>query len=155
MSRENHARRGAQSAIPDETVLDVAVATPHSLSLFHTVGRTQRFRDSRPFLWGTPAVAVQRQGPPEVIGGYSTIILALTPMRLHILGRHAAHHARGWQGLTTLGHIERRDLEVRRETETTDGILLIDRTTRCRLGFEPPRRDDLELDALLRALEAA
>lgn len=152
MSREEHAREGAQAVIPDDEVLDVAVVMPRGSTFAGVLGATAGVvgGGNNPTAWGVVGGMVGERVNAASKGSYPSIVLALSPTRLYVLGRTRTGLVGGWKNLHPVAHIERRDLEVTRHHRGTVLVLgLTDSTTGTTLEFEAQNIGGLGLKDLL------
>lgn len=139
MSREEHAREGAQAVIPDEEVIDVAVVMPRGSTFAGVLGATAGVvgGGDNATAWGVAGGMVGERLNAASKGSYPSIVLALTPERLHVLGRTRTGLVGGWKNLHPVAHIERKDLSVARRHRGTVLVLeLTDKGTGTTLEFE-------------------
>jgi hypothetical protein len=155
MSREEHAREGAQTALPGEEILDVAVVMPRGSTVAGVVGATAgvAFGGSNPTAWGVAGSVLAQRAASASKGSYPSLVLALTPERLHVLGRSSTGLVGGWKHLHPVAHIERADLAVSdRHHGTVHVIELTDTTTGTALEFEGQNVGNLGLKDFLEAV---
>lgn len=152
MSREEHARDGAQAVIPDDEVLDVAVVMPRGSTFASVLGAAAGVAGggSNTMAWGVTGSMIGERVNAASKGSYPSIVLALSPKRLYVLGRKRTGLVGGWKDLHPVAHIERDDLEVKRRRRGTVSVLeLTDKTTSTTLEFEAQNIGGLGLKDLL------
>ncbi|WP_143733605.1 hypothetical protein [Microbacterium sp. RU33B] len=152
MSREEHAREGAQAVIPDDEVLDVAVVMPRGSTFSSVLGAAVGVvgGGNNPTAWGVAGGMIGERVNAASQGSYPSIVLALSPKRLYVLGRKKTGLVGGWKDLHPVAHIERSDLEVTRRRRGTVLVLeLTDTTTKNTLEFEAQNVGGLGLKDLL------
>lgn len=152
VSREEHAREGAQAVIPDEEVLDVAVVMPRGSTFAGVLGAAAGVvgGGNNTMAWGVAGSMIGERVNAASKGSYPSIVLALTKERLHVLGRTRTGLVGGWKNLHPLVHIERKDLAVARRHRGTVLVLeLTDKTTGAALEFEAQNIGGLGLKDLL------
>lgn len=155
MSREEHAREGAQAVIPDDEVLDVAVVMPRGSTFAGVLGAAAGVAGggNNSMAWGVAGGMIGERVNAASKGSYPSIVLAVTPTRLHILGRKRTGLVGGWKDMHPVAHIEREDLEVTRRRRGTVLVLeLTDKTTNTTLEFEAQNIGGLGLKDLLAGL---
>jgi hypothetical protein len=156
MSREEHAREGAKAVLPDEDVLDVAVVMPRGSTKAGVLGAAVGvgFGGGNQTAWGVAGGMLAQRAHSASHGSYPSIVLALTPTRLHVLGRSSTGVVGGWKNLHPVAYIERGNLTVsRRHSGTVRVIELTDSTTGATLEFEAQNIGGLGLNDLLANLE--
>ncbi|MDN3495155.1 hypothetical protein QL996_04390 [Planococcus sp. APC 4015] len=152
MSREEHAREGAQAVIPDDEVLDVAVVMPRGSTFAGVLGAAAGVvgGGNNPTAWGVAGGMIGERVNAASKGSYPSIVLALTPERLYILGRKRTGLVGGWKDMHPVAHIERKNLDVKRRRRGTVLVLeLTDKTTGTPLEFEAQNVGGLGLKDLL------
>lgn len=158
MSREEHAREGAQAVIPDEEVLDVAVVMPRGSTFSGVLGAAAGVAGgggSNTMAWGVAGGMIGERVNAAAKGSYPSLVLALTPERLHVLGRKSTGLVGGWKDLHPVAHIERTNLDVaKRRRGTVLVIGLTDTTTGTTLEVEAQNIGGLGLKDLLGEVEA-
>lgn len=157
MSREEHAREGAQSVIPDEEVLDVAVVMPRGSTFAGVLGAGVGVAagGSNPTAWGVVGGMAGSRMNAASKGSYPSLVLALTPARLHVLGRAHTGLVGGWKNLHPVAHIDRENLEVSKHRRGTVLVIgLTDTTTQTTLEVEAQNVGGLGLKDLLGEVEA-
>ena len=157
MSREEHARAGAQAVIPDDTILDVAVVMPRG-STFASVlgaaaGASAGSALGNPTAWGVTGGIVSQRIHSASKGSYPSIVLAVSADRLYVLGRRSTGLVGGWKDLHPVAQIERRHLAVARSHRGTVPVIeLTDTTTGTTLEFEAAHIGTLGVKDLLASL---
>lgn len=152
MSRESNAREGAQAAVPTDQILDVAVVMPRGSTMSSLLGSTVGVvaGGNNPTAWGVAGGMLGQRANSASHGSYPSIVLALSPTRLHVLGRRSTGLIGGWKTLQPVASIDRADLEVSRRRHGTVAILeLTDRRTNTTLEFEAQTVGGLGLKDLL------
>ncbi|NYF16624.1 hypothetical protein HDC37_001449 [Microbacterium sp. AK009] len=156
MSREEHAREGAQAAIPDDEILDVAVVMPRGSTFAGVVGATAGVAagGSNPTAWGVAGGIIGQRVGAASRGSYPSLVLALSPERLYVLGRQSTGLVGGWKNLHPVAHIERKNLEVSKHRRGTVLVIgLTDTTTKTTLEVEAQTIGGLGLKDLLGEVE--
>lgn len=157
MSREENAREGAQAVIPDEDVLDVAVVMPRGSTFAGVLGAAAGVAGGggNTMAWGVAGGMIGERVNAASKGSYPSLVLALTPQRLHVLGRERTGLVGGWKHLHPVAHIERANLEVTRHRRGTVLVIgLTDTTTGTTLEVEAQNIGGLGLKDLLGDVEA-
>ncbi len=157
MSREEHAREGAQAVIPDDEVLDVAVVMPRGSTFAGVLGAAAGVAGggNNTMAWGVAGGMIGERVNAASKGSYPSLVLALSPERLYVLGRQSTGLVGGWKHLHPVAHIERKDLEVtKRRRGTVLVIGLTDSTTGTTLEVEAQNIGGLGLKDLLGEVEA-
>ncbi|WP_322409761.1 hypothetical protein [Microbacterium invictum] len=157
MSREEHAREGAQAVIPDDEILDVAVVMPRGSTFAGVLGAAAGVAagGSNPTAWGVAGGMIGERVSAASKGSYPSLVLALSAGRLYVLGRESTGLVGGWKHLHPVAHIERKDLQVtRRRRGTVVVIGLTDTTTGTTLEVEAQNVGGLGLKDLLEAVQA-
>lgn len=155
MSREEHAREGAQSVIPDDEILDVAVVMPRGSTLSGVLGAAAGvgLSGSNQTAWGVAGGMLAQRANSASHGSYPSIVLAVSATRVYVLGRTSTGLVGGWKHLHPVAHIDRSDLEVsRRHSGTVRVIGLKDTTSGTTLEFEALNIGGLGLNDLLAEL---
>lgn len=157
MSRESKAREGAQAAVPQDTILDVAVVMPRGSTFAGVLGAAAGVAggaSSNATAWGVAGSMIGERVNAASRGSYPSIVLALSPTRLHVLGRRSTGLVGGWKELHPVAYIERDNLSVERRRRGTVRIVeLTDTSTGAALEVEAQNVGGLGLDALLEQLE--
>lgn len=157
MSREEHARAGAQAAIPDDEVLDVAVVMPRGSTFAGVLGAAAGVAGggSNTTAWGVAGGMIGERVNAASKGSYPSLVLALAPERLYVLGRKSTGLVGGWKNLHPVAHIERKDLAVTQHRRGTVLVIgLTDTTTGTTLEVEAQNVGGLGLKDLLEEVEA-
>ncbi len=157
MSREEHAREGAQAVIPDDEVLDVAVVMPRGSTFAGVLGAAAGVAGggSNTMAWGVAGGMIGERVNAASKGSYPSLVLALSPERLYVLGRKSTGLVGGWKNLHPVAHIERKDLEVTKHRRGTVQVIgLTDTTTGTTLEVEAQNLGGLGLKDLLGEVEA-
>ncbi|TQJ30636.1 hypothetical protein [Microbacterium sp. SLBN-146] len=157
MSREEHAREGAQAAIPDDEIVDVAVVMPRGSTFAGVLGAAAGVAGggSNTMAWGVAGGMIGERVNAASKGSYPSLVLALSPARLYVLGRRSTGLVGGWKNLHPVAHIERANLEVtKRRRGTVQVIGLTDTTTGTTLEVEAQAVGGLGLKDLLGEVEA-
>jgi len=155
MSREAHAREGAQAAIPEDRILDVAVVMPRGSTMSGVLGATLGVAvgGSNPTAWGVAGGLLAQQANSARRGSHPSLVLAVSERRLYVLGRRWTGLVGGWKSLTLVSFINRDDLRIeRRRRGTVTIVSLIDTTTRTALEVEAQHIGGLGLRRLLAEL---
>ncbi|MBB3156907.1 hypothetical protein FHS07_000591 [Microbacterium proteolyticum] len=156
MSREEHAREGAQAAISDDDIVDVAVVMPRGSTKAGVLGAAVGvgFGGGNQMAWGVAGSMIGQRAHSASHGSYPSIVLALSSTKLYVLGRRSTGLVGGWKDLQPVAHIDRDRLAVeRRHSGTVRVIELTDTTTGTTLEFEALNIGGLGLDDLLADLE--
>ena len=158
MSREEHAREGAQAVIPDDEVLDVAVVMPRGSTFAGVLGAAAGVAGGgggNTMAWGVAGGMIGERVNAASKGSYPSLVLALSPERLYVLGRKSTGLVGGWKNLHPVAHIERKDLEVTKHRRGTVLVIgLTDTTTGTTLEVEAQNLGGLGLKDLLGEVEA-
>jgi len=154
MSREEHAREGAQAVIPDDEVLDVAVVMPRGSTFAGVVGATAGMAaggsGNNAVAWGVTGSLIGERVNAASKGSYPSLVLALSPARLYVLGRKKTGLVGGWKKLQPVAHIERKDLAVTKHRRGTVLVIgLTDKSTGTTLEVEAQNVGGLGLKDLL------
>ncbi len=155
MSREDHAREGAQAAVGDDEVIDVAVVMPRGATKSGILGAAvgAGFGGDNAMAWGVTGGMLAQRAASASKGSYPSIVLALSATRLYVLGRSSTGIVGGWKDLHPVAHIDRANLTVHRRHSGTVRVLeLTDTTTGSTLEFEAMNVGGLGLDDLLAEL---
>ena len=156
MSREEHAREGAQAVIDDDEILDVAVVMPRGSTVASVLGAAagSTLGGSDAAAWGVTGGLLAQRSNSARRGSYPSIVLALSASRLYVLGRESTALVGGWKGLHPVAHIERSQLAVRRHRRGTVAIIeLTDRSTGTTLEFEAMNVGNLGIEDLLGSID--
>jgi hypothetical protein len=157
MSSEEHAREGAQSVIPDDEILDVAVVEPRGSTMATMLGTAAGLGlggGSNQAAWGIGGGMLAQRANSTAEGSYPSIVLALSATRLYVLGRTSTGVVGGWKHLHRVAYIERDDLAVTRDKHGTVRIIqLTDTTTGKTLEFEAAPIGNHGIEELLGALD--
>ncbi|WP_282837734.1 hypothetical protein [Microbacterium flavum] len=87
-------------------------------------------------------------------GSFPSLVLALTPARLHVLGRKSTGLVGGWKNLEPVAHIDRSNLSVSKKRHGTVLIIgLTDTTTGKVLEVEAQNVGGLGLKDLIGDIE--
>jgi hypothetical protein len=153
MSREEHAREGAQAVIPDDEVLDVAVVMPRGSTFAGVLGAAAGVAGGgggNTMAWGVAGGMIGERVNAASKGSYPSLVLALSPERLYVLGRQSTGLVGGWRHLHPVAEIMRNDLEVTTHRHGTVLIIgLTDKTTNTTLEVEAQNVGGLGLKELL------
>ena len=153
MAREEHARDGARPSFQTRrSVLDVADVMPRGSTFASVLGAAAGVAGggSNTMAWGVTGGMIGERVNAASKGSYPSIVLALSPTRLYVLGRKRTGLVGGWKDLHPVAHIERDDLEVKRRRRGTVSVLeLTDKTTSTTLEFEAQNIGGLGLKELL------
>lgn len=160
MSREEHAREGAQDVIPDDEVIDVAVVMPRGSTLASVLGSVAGVGAGGSLgnttSWGVAGGLLAQRANSSRRGSYPSIVLAVSATRLYVLGRTSTGLVGGWKHLHPVVHIDRSQLTVRRHRRgTVAAIELTDESTGVMLEFEAMNVGGLGLNDLLGSLDEA
>jgi len=154
MAREEHAREGAQVAVPDDEILDVAVVRPRGSTLSGVIGAVIGMGDNRGAAWGVAGGMIGQRINSAAKHSYPSIVLAVSPTKLYVLGRDTTGLVGGWKDLEPVTYIDRANLAFdRRHHGATPVLELTDITTGTTLEFEPQAIGDLGLKDLLSSLD--
>ncbi|MER7070557.1 hypothetical protein [Terrabacter sp. NPDC000476] len=158
MSRENHAREGAQAAVPDDDIIDVAVVMPRGSTFAGVLGAAAGVAvgdSSSTTAWGVAGGMLAQRANAASHGSYPSIVLALSLTRLHVLGRRSTGLVGGWKNLHPVAYIDRDHLAVeRRQRGTVRIVTFIDTNTGAALEFEAQNVGGLGLKELIEQLES-
>lgn len=152
MSREEHAREGAQAAIPDDEILDVAVVMPRGSTFSGVLGAAAGVvgGGDNSMAWGVAGGMIGERVNAASKGSYPSIVLAISEERLYVLGRKRTGLVGGWKDMHPVAHIERKDLGLKRHQRGTVRVIeLTDTTTGTTLEFEAVNVGNLGLKDLL------
>ncbi|SMQ68392.1 hypothetical protein [Agreia sp. VKM Ac-1783] len=155
MSREEHAREGAQAVIPDDEILDVAVVMPRGSTISGVLGAAAGvgLGGNNQTAWGVAGGMLAQRANSASHGSYPSIVLAVSATKLYVLGRTSTGLVGGWKHLHPVAHIDRSNLEIgRRQSGTVRVIELTDTTTGTKLEFEAQNIGGLGLKDLLAEL---
>lgn len=156
MSREEKARAGAQSVIPDDEVQDVALVMPRGSTFAGVLGAAAGagLSGTNNLAWGVAGGMLGQRTASAAKGSYPSIVLAVSSRRLYVLGRARTGLVGGWKHLHPVAHIDRQNLELaERQRGTVHVIELTDRTTGTTLEFEGQNVGNLGLKRLLATLK--
>lgn len=156
MSREEHAREGAQAVISDDEILDVAVVMPRGSTFASVLGAAAGSTLGGPnaTAWGVTGGLLAQRTNSARRGSYPSIVLAVSATRLYVLGRESTALVGGWKDLHPVAHIERSRLTVHRHRRGTVSIIeLTDESTGTMLEFEAMNVGNLGIKDLLGSLE--
>jgi len=158
VSREEHAREGAQAVIPDDEVIDVAVVMPRGSTFAGVLGAAAGVAGGgggNTMAWGVAGGMIGERVNAASKGSYPSLVLALSPERLYVLGRQSTGLVGGWKHLHPVAHIERKDLEITKHRRGTVLVIgLTDKTTGTILEVEAQNIGGLGLKDLLGEVEA-
>lgn len=158
MSRESHAREGAQAAVPEDEIIDVAVVMPRGSTFAGVLGAAAGVAggaSDNTTAWGVAGGMIGQRVNAASRGSYPSVVLALSPTRLHVLGRRSTGLVGGWKQLHPVAYIDRDNLSVkRRQRGTVRVIEFVDTSTGAALEFEAQNVGGLGLKELLTQLEA-
>lgn len=131
MSRETHAREGAQIAVPDDQILDVAVVMPRGSTMSGVLGATAGLAagGSHTTAWGVAGGMLAQRANAASRGSYPSLVLALSPTRLYVLGRRSTGLVGGWKKLNQVSTIARANLRIERRPRGTVTVLSLTDTT--------------------------
>lgn len=152
MSREEKAREGAQAAVPDDEIIDVAVVMPRGSTFSGVLGAAAGvgLGGDNSTAWGVTGGIVGQRMNSASKGSYPSIVLAVSATRLYVLGRTRTGVVGGWKDLHPVAHIERRDLGVQRHQHGTVRVIeLTDTSSGTTLEFEVLNIGGLGLNDLL------
>ena len=159
MSRETHARQGAQQAIGDDEILDVALVAPSGSTftrmLGAAVGGGVGQSAGQPVAWAVAGTVLAERIHGKKEGTALSIVLAISATTLYVLGRDSTAVVGHWEDLDLLAHIAREHLQV--TTHHRGPVLVIDltdTTSDATFTFESRPVGDLDTKGLLRALES-
>lgn len=156
MSREEHAREGAQSVITDDEIVDVAVVMPRGSTISGVLGAAVGVAagGNNPTAWGVAGGMLGSRANAASHGSYPSLVLALSATRLYVLGRKSTGLVGGWKHLEPVAHIERANLEVTKKRHGTVLVIgLTDTTTGSILEVEAQNVGGLGLKDLLGDIE--
>lgn len=131
MLDEHAALKGAQEALPGETITDIAVVFPPGTMSAQLGGAA-----AGAVLGGSNMAGVGNAAANIALDrgeAAASVVLALTPSALHLLGRHRVAPFGSFRHLEPLATIPRSDLKVTRESGTVTSSLMI---TNTRTGEE-------------------
>ncbi|MFJ2535433.1 hypothetical protein [Microbacterium maritypicum] len=155
MSREEHAREGVQAVLTDDEVIDVAVVMPRGSTKSGVIGAALGvgFGGDNQTAWGVAGGMLAQRAHSASMGSYPSIVLAVSPTKLYVLGRRRTGLVGGWKDLALVAHIDRADLTVHtRHSGTVRVIELTDDTTGNVLEFEAQNIGGLGLKEFLNEL---
>jgi len=154
---EANARKGAQASIPDDEILDVAVVMPRGSTWAGVLGAAVGVAagpSGSTTAWGVAGGMLAQRANSASKGSYPSIVLALSPTRLYVLGRTSTGLVGGWKHLHPVAYIDRRNLAVDSHHHGTVRIIeLTDTTTGTALEFEAQNIGGHGLNDLLGALD--
>lgn len=156
MAREDHARDGAQAAIPDDEIIDVAVVMPRGSTKSGVLGAVigVGVGGDNQMAWGVAGSMLAQRAHSASRGSYPSIVLALSETKLYVLGRRSTGVVGGWKNLDPVAHIDRSALGVRRRHSGTARVIeLTDTSTGKTLEFEALNIGGLGLKDLLAPLQ--
>jgi hypothetical protein len=158
MGREEKARDGASAATKDQ-ILDAAVVMPRGSTFAGVLGATAGVGlgagTSNATAWGVAGGIIGQRISSASKGSYPSIVLAVSPTRLHVLGRERTGVVGGWKNLHPVAYIERSNLDVKDHHRGTVHVIeLTDTTTGTTLEFEQQNIGGLGLKDLLRFLRS-
>jgi len=151
---EKHARDGAQVAVGDDEILDVAIVMPRGSTLAGVMGAAAGvgLGGANSTAWGVGGGVLAQRAHSAAHGSYPSIVLAVSETRLYVLGRERTGVG-GWKNLHLVAHIDRSALTVRRHRRGTVQVIeLTDSTTGTTLEFEKQNIGNLGLNDLLEQL---
>lgn len=157
MSQEEHAREGAQAAITDDEILDVAVVMPRGSTLSGVLGAVvgSQAGGGNATAWGVAGAMVSQRANSASKGSYPSIVLAASTTRLYVLGRSTTGLVGGWKHLHPVAHIDRSNLAVAHHHSGPVRVIeLTDTTTGTKLEFEAQNIGGLGLKDLLASLDS-
>ena len=157
MSREEHARDAVQKLIPDDEILDVALAYPRGFTKSQAIGMS---------LGGAMGMGSDFQGIGVAIGGVvggkifsnlkelpQSFVLAVSPTMVYVLGRDRQGPVGGWDTLQPMVKFERDKLRVDLSQHVAVlYITLVDTEHDASLELEATRLGTLDVKALLEML---
>jgi hypothetical protein len=152
---EEHAREGAQAAIPDDEIIDIAVVMPRGSTFASVLGAAAGvgLGGNNPTAWGVTGGMLAQRANSAAHGSYPSIVLALSATKLYVLGRTRTGLVGGWKTLHPVAHIERANLTVNSHHRGTVRVLeLTDSTTGTTLEFEAQNIGGFGLKDLLAGL---
>lgn len=152
MSREEHAREGAQSLLVDDEVIDVAVVMPRGSTKSGVLGAALGvgLGGNNQMAWGVAGSMLAQRAHSASQGSYPSIVLAVSATKLYVLGRRMTGLVGGWKDLALVAHIDRGDLKIdTRHSGTVRVIELTDTTTGNVLEFEAQNIGGLGLNDFL------
>ena len=157
MSREESARAGAQAAVGDDQVVDVAVVMPRGSTASGVLGAAVGVAGgagSNTTAWGVAGGMIGQRVNAASRGSFPSLVLALSASRLYVLGRRSTGLVGGWKKMTPVGQIELKNLSVDRRRHGTVRIIeLKDRSTGSTLEVEAQNVGGLGLESLLEKIE--
>ncbi|WP_368496172.1 hypothetical protein [Herbiconiux sp. A18JL235] len=155
MSREEHAREGAQAVVHDDEIVDVAVVMPRGSTFASVLGAAAGagLSGSNQMAWGVAGGMLAQRVGSAAKNSYPSIVLAISKRRLYVLGRSSTGLVGGWKTMHLVAHIDRANLDVHRHRSGTVRVIeLTDTTTGTTLEFEALNIGGLGLDELLAGL---
>ncbi|MCI2956309.1 hypothetical protein MN032_01285 [Agromyces atrinae] len=156
MSREEHAREGAQSVITDDEIIDVAVVMPRGSTTAGVLGAIVGVAagGNNSTAWGVAGGMLGQRAASASKGSYPSIVLAVSATKLYVLGRTMTGLVGGWKSLHPVAHIDRDNLAIERHQHGTVRVIeLTDTTTNTTLEFEAQNIGGLGLKDLLAELD--
>ena len=151
---EKSARHGAQVAIGDDEILDVALVMPRGSTLAGVMGAAAGvgLGGANSTAWGVSGGILAQRANSAAQGTYPSIVLAVSATKLYVLGRTRTGIG-GWKNLHMIAHIDRDSLAIRRRHSGTVRVIeLTDTTTEATLEFEAQNINNLGLKDLLAEL---
>jgi hypothetical protein len=157
MSREEKAREGAAAATGDE-ILDVSVVMPRGSTFASVLGAAAGVglggSSGNTVAWGVAGGMISQRVASASKGSFPSIVLAVSPTRVHILGRKRTGLVGGWKKLEPVAYIDRSNLAVSdRHRGTVHVIELTDTITGTTLEFEQQNIGGLGLKEVLTQLK--
>ncbi len=164
MSREDKARAGMSRVIPDDTIQDVALVSPHGSTRAGAIGAALGGAiggqlggagvTGRGSHWATWRVSAGPLAGPVCLAP-CTLLPAASPTSVYALGRDRLGVVGGWRNLTPLLKIERRHLRVaHRLRGVVMQIDLTDTTTGSTFEVEARPMGNLGVTEFLQNLES-
>lgn len=151
---EKHARDGAQAAVGDDEILDVAIVMPRGSTFASVLGSAAGvgLGGNNSTAWGVSGGLLAQRAQSASHGSYPSIVLALSETKLYVLGR-ARTGVGGWKNLHLVAHIDLGSLEVTRHRRGTVQVIeLTDTATGTTLEFERQNIGNLGINDLLAQL---
>jgi hypothetical protein len=143
LSRENKARAGVSQVIPDDTIQDVALVYPRGSTRSGAIGAAlggalgSQIGGASTGAWQALGYLAGERVAADQAGTPGTLVLAVSPSTLYVLGRHRLGLVGGWRTLTPLAKIDRRHLLVEhRRRGLVKQIDFTDTTTGSKLEVE-------------------
>lgn len=154
MSKEQKARDGAQAAIGEDEIIDVALVNPRGSTTSGILGAIVGMGGNRGVAWGFAGGAIGQRISASAKGVFPSYVLAVSPTKLYILGRHKSGTVGGWKKVELVTHIDRSNVVVAHKRHGASSALeLTDSSTGTILEFEPQRIGSLGLKDLLASLD--